>query len=75
MPRLHWLLGVVEEVFPGKDGLIRNVPWFIPQTSLRLHCLEMPEVSDSTGMPLADSSVDANDSADSSVSAVEPVAA
>ena len=51
LPRLQWPLGVVEEVYPGKDGLIRSVRVRLPRGSFlkpiqRLHCLEVPEVSD-----------------------------
>jgi hypothetical protein len=51
VPRLQWPLGVVEEVFPGKDGLVRSVKVKMARGSFlrpiqRLHCLEIPEVSD-----------------------------
>ena len=47
LPRMKWPLGVIEEVYPGKDGLIRSVKVRMARGSLmrpiqRLHCLEVP---------------------------------
>ena len=54
VPRLHWPLGVVTDLFPGKDGLVRSVnvktsKGVICRSVQRLHDLEIcdsPEVDE-----------------------------
>ena len=57
VPRMRWLMGVVQQVFPGKDGLVRAVLVKTPKGSYtrpiqRLHNLEiMPEEWETSHAP------------------------
>ena len=66
LPKLKWPLGIVEEVFPGRDGLVRALRIRMAKGSFlkpiqKLYCLEMPlhapDVSDSAPPSRADSPI------------------
>ena len=69
LPRGKWLLGKVEEIFPGKDGLIRTVSvrtkkGIINRPVQRLHLLEEHRdtlLSPTSNLPHQDPTVKKND--------------
>ena len=57
VPRLKWPIGIVTEVFPGRDGLIRTVQLKTANNTIvrpiqKLHYLEINSLIDSVEKPV-----------------------